>query len=298
MVKRIVNGFTVPTPFAPYAVFVEIDLGNNVAGLCGGSIISPNHILTAAHCVTTNGKAIPAANLTIGYGSETKEKQKNVVATAVAVLPGFLDKGSTNLLFDLAVLTIPTLTFTENVQRIPVYPQKIGPGQGLMATGWGLTADDHLSDTLLGAVLVTGDLAYCKSITSSFVDSNGPRVCILTKLTPGVSTCEGDSGTSVVISSGNVPMLAGVVSLAVYMGKATCVDSNSARFFMHPYYYIDFIAQATGMSKSYLTTTDSTYNKWEAELSLGLPNEFEDSSSGNVVVTETVIITPSGVPVY
>ncbi|KAJ2726484.1 hypothetical protein H4R23_004038, partial [Coemansia sp. Cherry 401B] len=66
MSKRIINGFLMPDVMAPYVVSLNKRQGGMLY-VCGGSIISPNHILTAGHCVVdTTNTPVPPANITIG----------------------------------------------------------------------------------------------------------------------------------------------------------------------------------------------------------------------------------------
>ncbi|KAJ1801086.1 hypothetical protein LPJ59_000584 [Coemansia sp. RSA 2399] len=295
--KRIMNGFLMPQYFAPYVVSLLKKAGD-VWYMCGGSIISDEHIVTAAHCVVDDdGFAMPPANVSIGYGSPNKDKQTSVTTTKVTIHPDYrISNNDRNDTLDIAVLQIPKLTFTNSTQRVPIYGGDIEPNQPLMASGWGGTeATAILKNMLRGVIVITGDQADCKKLNSGFETSNGPQVCTLGKLTPEHSTCGGDSGTSVVISQDGVEMLAGLDSIAVYPDGGDCGVSTSGHFYIHPYYHIGFITDSTGLTESYFVNSTSTADKDYDSVANHVESADEHSV---VVVTKTVLQTPSNLPTY
>ncbi|KAJ1801087.1 hypothetical protein LPJ59_000585 [Coemansia sp. RSA 2399] len=280
--KRIVNGFYMPNMFAPYAVFVQARFGASGLAFCGGTLISPNYVVTAGHCVVSDGQFLPAANITIGYGSQDVTKQTQATTVSVTAHPKFLTNGNMDLEYDLALIKIDTIDFSTTTDRVAIYPGIIDPDQNLMAMGWGITQSNSLAEILQGVVVTTGDVATCKASNSEFQSQNGPQICTLTSLTPGESTCEGDSGTSVVISQGDVQYLAGSVSFSVIPNGGTCSSNDGVRYFVHTHYYIEFIAATTGLTQDYLTNTTASTAK-----------ELDEAINNVDVVTETVYITPS-----
>ncbi|KAJ2552277.1 hypothetical protein EV175_003380 [Coemansia sp. RSA 1933] len=280
--KRIVNGFYMPNAFAPYAVYLKARFGASGLAFCGGTLISPNYVLTAGHCVVSGGVILPAANITIGYGNMDATKQTAATTVSVTPHPKFLTNGNMDLAYDIAIIKIDTIDFNTNTERLAIYPGVIDVGQNLMAMGWGITDADALSEDLQGVIVTTGDVATCKASNSEFQSQNGPQICTLTSLTPGESTCEGDSGTSVVISQGDTQYLAGSVSFSVIPNGGSCSSNDGVRYFVHSHYYIEFIAATTGLTQDYLTNTTSSNAK-----------ELDGALNNADVVTETVYVTPS-----
>ncbi|KAJ2006347.1 hypothetical protein H4R26_001430 [Coemansia thaxteri] len=149
---------------------------------------------------------------------------------------------------------LPELEFNDNTKSIPIYSGPIDAGQNLLAMGWGLSdANATMLNLLRGAVVTTGDVAGCQQYNSEFDSSNGPQICTLGNLTPGDSTCSGDSGSSVVASRDGGVMLAGFDSIGIFAQGSGCGDPNTAHFYIHAAYFLDFITSITGISSDTLT---------------------------------------------
>lgn len=160
---RIVGGEVAATNSWGWAVSLRDAGGSN---FCGGVILSPYYILTAAHCLTdlylsvsrysvevgTNviqerlGQVIPFASITNhpDYNSITKENDIGIVRLSRAI--SFTDP-------NVARLCLPEVNATEQI-RYPVV------GKPLVAIGWG---------TLSSGGFPTFSL---RQVTVSTVDSN------------------------------------------------------------------------------------------------------------------------------
>ncbi|KAJ2611176.1 hypothetical protein H4S08_003286 [Coemansia sp. RSA 1365] len=283
--KRIINGFLMPNSLGPYSVSVVRRKGN-ILYMCGGTLISKQHVITAAHCVVDGNAAADPSSVTIGYDSMDKNKQKKATATKVTFNPSYLKDGKTSARYDIAVIQIKPLTYSDNTKKIPIYGGKLEPGQAIMAMGWGGTEPKAIMRNLLrGVKVITGTPEECKKFSSSFDNSNGPQVCTLGKLTPERSTCGGDSGSSVVINYNGKVALVGTNSIGVYMGKTTgCGSKDSAHFYVHPYYHIDFILKTTGLKRSDIIVGTPTQGKAAS---------INSNEKAAATVTKTVTVTPS-----
>ncbi|KAJ2452552.1 hypothetical protein EV183_002847 [Coemansia sp. RSA 2336] len=282
--KRIYNGFLMPETLAPYVVRMVKQAGDQLY-VCGGSIISPNHIITAAHCVVNSANTVlPPSNLTIGYGSDDNSKQKFVTGADIFVHPDYIQNKVRQPRNDIAVIKIPTIQFDGNTTKVPIYTGQVTDNQKLMAMGWGLTNPKATMLSMLRGVLtITGNITDCLDFNQQYTSYDGPQICTLGKLTPGESTCSGDSGSSVVINSGGDIELAGINSVAVYKTSGSCGSSNSAHFYVRPAYHMSFVTKSTGLSIDYLTNGKG----------------IADSTAANakadhiVTVTQTVIVKPT-----
>ncbi|KAJ1957225.1 hypothetical protein GGI12_005084 [Dipsacomyces acuminosporus] len=259
--KRIIGGFELSGHDAPFAAKIFFDLGNGTARNCGGSIISKNHILTAAHCVYYDEETLFAPEQTIiGYGDDNVKRQTKVKAIELTPHPYYTTNTADEIyLNDIAIITVPDIELDENTRTISIYTGKLSSGNEVVALGWGATSEKKnatLPLQLKGALLQVGDLAGCQKIYPSYTSSNGPKICVLNKYHPESSTCKGDSGTAVIVRSTNGYYLAGLDSQGGKLFKdSKCGFPGGFTLFTRADYQLDFVVSATGLPLRYLTRT-------------------------------------------
>lgn len=181
----VVGGDRVSIKNYPWVVYLTTSNGFQ---FCGGTLVAPNKVLTAAHCATV----YRPDEMRVVAGREDKNSQAGVVAdvSSVWVEPDYHSADSGD---DVAVLTLD--------QSVPYRPIKLaGPGDdGLYAAGtrsdilgWGNTSENGgASEFLLHAnVPLAGDdtcsQAYGVYDKNKMVCAGYDR--------GGVDTCQGDSG--------------------------------------------------------------------------------------------------------
>ena len=80
--EMIVNGVPVEEGQIPWQVFLTRSWtdpnGDSWVSWCGGSLIAPQWVLTAAHCLEDEGVAHKPAEMEVGYGSVHRSKLKTV----------------------------------------------------------------------------------------------------------------------------------------------------------------------------------------------------------------------------
>ena len=96
--EMIVNGKEAPDGKYPYQVRLYSS-EEDLYGFCGGSIIAPQWVLTASHCVTEGDlnvgptTAKPPEDIVVGYGSNDRTKTKRIHATKIFARQEFLAEG-------------------------------------------------------------------------------------------------------------------------------------------------------------------------------------------------------------
>lgn len=170
---------------------------NRINGICGGSIISKFHILTAAHCIKVNGVVQPASAFFVYIGSITRitVKQEEFKVEKATYNVGF-SKGVN----DIAILKLEkAINFEKyNGNALPVcLPAREDRGEGYVGnmgtvSGWGKTMREQFVPTMFlqTASMKIMSNEQCKKhyffIRMSHLCA-GPWV-------RGEFTCKGDSG--------------------------------------------------------------------------------------------------------
>ncbi|TMW48333.1 hypothetical protein DOY81_006584 [Sarcophaga bullata] len=184
---RIVGGFVTSIANYPY----QISLQYNNVHICGGSVVAPNIILTAAHCIE---QPLDTAAFRVRAGSSTHLYGGQLVS--VRHIFKHEAYSSTTLDSDVALVVLKeNLTYTRNVQ--PVELAASGeqlPHKEFLASGWGLTSETGVVSPVLNYVAVrlinqntcSKHYQYIATITTKMFCAGYPQ--------GGKDSCQGDSG--------------------------------------------------------------------------------------------------------
>ncbi|KAJ1953507.1 Trypsin-like serine protease [Linderina pennispora] len=250
--KRIIGGKIAPAGKFPFTASVEISTDPENGFLCGGSVISDNYVVTAAHCMVDGetSRPFPAGNIRVGTGNNNITQLSYVAAEQAFVHPDFDLATSAN---DIALIKVPKLT---NAKAVPIYGGPIADSTPLTVLGWGRTDpvdEDSISIMLKEAVIKVGkakDCAvYLKQVADAeYTSADGPQICTENVLTPLADSCQGDSGQGVIIYVKGVPCLAGLTSFGSDIREnPTCGLLNGYGVYTHVYHHVDFISKITGI---------------------------------------------------
>ncbi|XP_076968893.1 transmembrane protease serine 4 [Tamandua tetradactyla] len=185
---RVVGGEKASVDSWPWQVSVQY----NRQHICGGSILDPHWILTAAHCFR---KHLDVFNWKVRAGADKLDSFPSLPVAKIFII-GFNTTYPKEEDIALVKLQFP-LTFSGTVRPIclPFFDEELAPATPLWIIGWGFTEQGggKLSDALLQASVQVIDNTRCNAEDAYEGDVTEKMLCAGI-LEGGVDTCQGDSG--------------------------------------------------------------------------------------------------------
>lgn len=207
-IDYIVGGTEAVPHSLPYQVSLQ-DGGH----FCGGSIIAPTLILTAAHCVEGQNPDSPRMSIRAGAHSLSSGQGQNVAVAKI-----YANSGYPSIPKDIAVLKLKAPITDKNAKPVKLadptfFNSNVNAGTSLIVSGWGtLSSGGSLPDKLMQVSVpyVTNNTcnapsAYGGSVSASYEICAG-------EANGGKDSCQGDSGGPLVILKGGQHYQIGVVS--------------------------------------------------------------------------------------
>ncbi|KAK4878081.1 hypothetical protein RN001_010587 [Aquatica leii] len=220
--NRIIGGTEANIEDFPYQVSVEYNNGHS----CGGSIITPTKILTAAHCTLNQ----PVNRYRVRAGSTWRNQGGQVVNVIKKI--EHPDYSSATVSSDLSILILSEpLILNDKVRTINIAQTEDVPA-GTMAnvTGWGKTEAGVMADRLLLVSVPKVDTPTCKIYYGPMYNAT-TMICYGGVV--GKDSCSNDSGGPLAIDGEQH----GVVSF----GASPC-GGKSPGIYVKLHYFRDFIA--------------------------------------------------------
>mmetsp|Transcript_7700 Transcript_7700/g.15981 ORF Transcript_7700/g.15981 Transcript_7700/m.15981 type:complete len:656 (-) Transcript_7700:106-2073(-) len=221
---RIIGGSEAPSTRYPYAVSLQDRLGH----FCGGSLIAPDLVLTAAHC------AGGSYDIVVGREDLNDMSVGEKIGTLKEIKHPQYDDATTEFDFNLVVLEKEVDLAAHGVTLMSINSDGSVPsvGQEVTVMGWGDTvaADDvQLLSTLLMEVTVKViSNEVCESSTGmigGWMDSYEGQIteAMLCARDEGQDSCQGDSGGPLIIDGGSAgaDVQVGVVSWGIGCASAS-----------------------------------------------------------------------------
>ncbi|EDS44379.1 tryptase-2 [Culex quinquefasciatus] len=237
---KVINGKTAETGQFPWQVSIRAALDRSVT-VCGGSLIAPQWILTAAHC------AKDYTGFQIGFGSNLLNVPRLTMSAVSKIVHPEFDPVRLNN--DVAVIKLPSpVPFSWEISPIQLpplsYASKTFQNAAGVVSGFGRTSDasQSISALLKYETLRIISNAECSTVYGTSVIRNS-TMCAVGWERTNQNVCQGDSGGPLVIEENGTYLQIGVVSFVSNRGCSTGDPSGYIRTAS----YLEWIAQQTGV---------------------------------------------------
>ena len=202
---------------------VGLSMISSISPICGGALISDQYVLTAAHCC--KGKDAERLQVFLGDHDWAISEESDSFRRAVEKITIHPNYGKPQQLNnDVCLLKLSTpISFPDHplVRPVCLPPNsqtKYGNAEAIV-TGWGkVSGDGKLSQYLQETEVVIMTQGDCKNIFGGLITSK--MMCIAKDRQPLATTCNGDSGGSVLHRNGESFDSVGIVS----WGVTGCVE--------------------------------------------------------------------------
>ncbi|XP_047486669.1 chymotrypsin BII-like [Penaeus chinensis] len=226
---RIVGGTEAVPNSWPHQVALFID------GMyfCGGSLISNEWVLTAAHCMDGAG----FVDVVMGAHNIRQNEATQVSMTSTDFFT-HEHWNSHSLTNDLALIKLPSpVQFNDFIGAVKLPSSDVAVGTTVTPTGWGRPSDSAggISDILRQVDVPIMDTADCSAVYGHL--GNG-IVCI--DAAGGKGTCNGDSGGPLNLN--------GVTYGITSFGSSAGCEVGYPDAFSRVFFYLDWIETNTGIT--------------------------------------------------
>jgi hypothetical protein len=207
----IIGGTTTPRNlYREYTLVVITDRSGEIIGLCGGTMIASNKVLTAAHCSLESAGQYFIIPGFYAFSDQLRESDIFPVRR-VAVHPDYNDFTSAN---DAAILTLTRNYFTKIAPVLSGTNKLAGNNAVVIGTGLTSTNPQNSPNALQEVLAPITSNSNCNNQWESFTGIRPIRSSMMCAgfTTDGRGSCGGDSGSPLFVQINGQRVVAGTVS--------------------------------------------------------------------------------------
>ncbi|XP_053689277.1 brachyurin-like [Sabethes cyaneus] len=239
--SRIVNGQEAQPGQFPYQALVLTFFADGNSGLCGGTVLTQNFVLTAAHCVVIGTLATHGTAILGAHNRQVQEPtQQRIDFASINVHPSYIASLLRN---DIATVRLASPAVFNNVVQpidLPALSDtRTFAGMTGYISGFGRTSDETgspASDVVMytsNPILTNAD---CQSVWNAII-IQAQNICLSAE--GGRSVCNGDSGGPLAIRENGRSLQVGISSLVHASGCASGFPAGFVRIT----HYLSWIAE-------------------------------------------------------
>lgn len=254
----------------PYSRPYQVALLMNGRQGCGGTLISPDWVLTAAHCL--DSASTSSLTVQVGAHSISRRDGQNLRVSQIIRHENWRGAQGIQSGWDIAVLKLATPA-PASIQPavLPTVAQDgqlAAVGRAVTVSGWGLTRNQGSPSDVLREVNLP---VISNQSCSSELRTSLPGSVICGGGAGGVSACNGDSGGPYAVNSGGKFYSIGIVSWGNACVGATVFTRTSS--------YLSWIEQKTGVKAGGDSNVDQKPVARFTSTINGLDVSFRDAST-------------------